>query len=309
MKILFATDGSDSASNAAGMLTRFPFPVDRSAVVMTVFDSKLLAVGKHLDLDESQNRVIKEAEQTLREDIDQLLADNASRLKDAGWVCSTESRMGNPAEEIIKTADELQPDMIVLGSHGHKGVKHFLLGGVSDRVLRHAHCSVLIVKPSTRLSAPPDDSSQHLPWRILVAYDGSNSAQEAISLCASLPLHKDAEISVVSVMPMIHMYHQDLRQQLNPIWQQKKLAQKKALEQAVNDLQWPTRQVTTELLEGADVSQVILDIAKTRDIDLVVIGSKGRSTFERFMLGSITNYVAGHAPCSVMVVRARVVPD
>jgi nucleotide-binding universal stress UspA family protein len=305
MKILFATDGSDGARNAMELLTHFPFPGDRSAVVMTVLDSKQLAVDRHLALDEDQDRLLRETEQTLLEESGQLLATESARLTDAGWICSTELRRGGPAEEIIKAAEEFQPDVIVLGSHGHKGVKHFLLGSVSERVLRHAHCSVLIVKPSPGLSAPPDAAGPRAPWRILVAYDDSDPAKEAIGLCASLPLPDDTQISVVGIMPMIHMYRQDIRQHFNDIWRKQKHARTKTLEKAVDALQWSTPHVTAELLESTDVSREIVDIVKDRAMDLVVIGSKGRSTFKRFLLGSITSRVAGHAPCSVMVVRAR----
>jgi nucleotide-binding universal stress UspA family protein len=305
MKILFATDGSDGAEIAAAMLTRFPFPDDRSAVVMTVVDSRLLAVDKHVVLDEDQNRLLEETEQTLREESEQLLAAESGRLKDAGWICTTEIRTGNPSEEIIKAADELQPDIIVLGSHGHKGVKHFVLGSVSDRVLRHAHCSVLIVRPSPALSAPLDDAGQPSPWRILVAYDDSEPAKEAISLCASLPLDDETEVSVIGVMPVLHMFRQDIRQRMNSIWQQQKQARKKTLEKAVEALRWTTPQATAELLSGSNISHEILAFVEDRAIDLVVIGSKGRSAIKRFMLGSITNDVSDHAPCSVMVVRKR----
>jgi nucleotide-binding universal stress UspA family protein len=308
MKILFATDGSDSAGIAAAMLTRFPFPDDRSAIVLTVVDSRPLSVD-HVDLDEDQNRLLKETEKILREESEQLLATESGRLKEAGWICSTEIRMGNPSEEIIKAADELKPDSIVLGSHGHRGVKHLVLGSVSDRVLRHAHCSVLIVRPSPALSAPLDDAGQHSSWRILVAYDDSEPAKKAISLCASLPLNDETEVSVIGVMPVIHMFRQDISQRLNSIWQQQKHARKKNLEKAVAALQWTTPRVTSELLSGSSISHEILTFVEGKAIDLVVIGSKGRSAFKRFMLGSITNDVADHVPCSVMVVRTRVPSD
>jgi nucleotide-binding universal stress UspA family protein len=305
MKILFATDGSDSAGNAVEMLQRFPFPDDRRAVVMTVVDSKLLAVDRHLVLEGDQDRLLRESEQVLREESEQLLAAASARLEEAGWVCSTEVRAGDPAEEIIKTADELKPDMIVLGSHGLTGVRQFLLGSVSGRVLRHAHCSVMIVKPLPGWSVPAGAAGRLPPWRILVAYDDSEPAREAIDLCASLPLDDHTEVSVVGVEPLIHMYRQDIHQQLSDIWRQQRHARQKTLESAVIARRWTTPRVAAELLEGSSISKAILDFVEDRGIDLVVIGNKGHSTFKRFLLGSITNYVADHAACSVMVVRTR----
>ncbi len=53
---------------------------------------------------------------------------------------------GDPGEEIAKHADELGVDMIVMPSHGRRGVKHLLLGSVAERVLRYAHCPVLVLR-------------------------------------------------------------------------------------------------------------------------------------------------------------------
>ncbi|NNJ93624.1 MAG: universal stress protein [Halobacteria archaeon] len=303
MKILLATDGSDSARDAVDLLIRFPFPKNSSVTVMAVIDIKNLDMVEPYGLDADHYRILQETEQTIHEEREQLLAAESARLRDAGWSDSTEIRKGDPAEEIIQAAEELQADLVVLGSHGTGEIKHYMLGNVSDRVLRHACCSVLVVKPSPKQSMPAESADQALPWRILMSYDGSEPAKKAIRLCASLPLDDNAEVSVVSVMPMVHMYRQDIRQQMNTIWQQQKHARKEALKSAVTALQWSTPHVSSTLLESADVSQAILEIAEKDAIDLVVLGYKGRSAVKRFLLGSITSRIVHHAPCSVMVVR------
>lgn len=303
MKILLATDGSDSARAAVDMLIHFPFPRDSSATVVTVIDDKVFTLYKPSDIDEDQDKLLQETEQTIQEESEQLLADESARLREAGWSGTTELRRGNPAEEIIQAAEDLQPDLIVMGSQGMTGVKHFLLGSVSDRVLEHASCSVLIVKDSPKMASTAAAADASLPWRILIAYDDSEPAKKAISLCASLPMDDNAEVKVVSVMPMIHMFRQDIRQQLNNIWLQEKHAKAESLKHAVSAIQWSTPHVTSELIESADVSEAILNIVEQGAMDLIVLGSKGRSPVKRFLLGSITSHTADHAPCSVLVVR------
>ena len=303
MKILLATDGSDGAKAAVDMLIHFPFPKDSSATVMSVIDDKLFTLYKPSDIDEDQDHLLQEAEKTIREDTEQLLDTESARLREAGWSGSSELRRGNPAEQIIEAAEELQPDLIVMGSHGITGVKHFLLGSVSDRVLEHASCSVLIVKPSPKMASSAAAADPSLPWRMLIAYDDSEPAKKAISLCASLPLDDNAEVKVISVMPMIHMYRQDIRQQLNTIWQQEKHAKAEALKAAVSALQWTTPHVSSKLMESANVSEAILDSAEQGTMDLIVLGYKGRSKVKRFLLGSITSHIADHAPCSVLAIR------
>ena len=289
MKILLATDGSNGARSAVDLLINFPFPGNSSATVMTVIDDRVFSMDMPPDLDEDQGRLLEEAEQSLREDNEQLLADESARLRDAGWSVSTEMRTGDPAEEIIQAGEELRPDLIVLGPHGDDGMKHFLLGSVSDRVLQHACCSVLIARQSPGLSVPAEPGAPGLPWRILMAYDDSEPARQAIRFCASLPLDDHAEVNVVSVMPLIHMYRQDIRQHMNTIWQQQKHNREKSLESAVNSLQWSTPHVSSELRESANVSREIIEIAEEKAMDMVVLGYKGRSTFKRFLIGSITS--------------------
>lgn len=54
--------------------------------------------------------------------------------------------VGSPAEEILKAADDLQADMIVVGSHGRTGLERFMMGSVSSQVVAHATCSVLLAR-------------------------------------------------------------------------------------------------------------------------------------------------------------------
>ncbi|MBI4514638.1 MAG: universal stress protein [Deltaproteobacteria bacterium] len=53
---------------------------------------------------------------------------------------------GSPAREIVHLAEEAKADLIVISTHGHTGLKHIVLGSVAERVLRHAHCAVLVVR-------------------------------------------------------------------------------------------------------------------------------------------------------------------
>jgi nucleotide-binding universal stress UspA family protein len=56
-------------------------------------------------------------------------------------------REGIPQEEVIRVAATLKPDLIVLGSHGHKNLRRLLLGSTAEHVVRHAPCPVLVVRP------------------------------------------------------------------------------------------------------------------------------------------------------------------
>ena len=75
-----------------------------------------------------------------------LVAKTADALRSAGVKVSTAVIQGDPKSIIIDDAKAWSADLIVLGSHGRKGLERFLLGSVSEAVLRHAHCSVEIVR-------------------------------------------------------------------------------------------------------------------------------------------------------------------
>jgi nucleotide-binding universal stress UspA family protein len=75
-----------------------------------------------------------------------LLARAAKSLTDAGFKTETLLREGDIRETILDTAQEWKADLIVMGSHSHRGARRFLLGSVAESVVRHAPCSVEVVR-------------------------------------------------------------------------------------------------------------------------------------------------------------------
>ncbi|HUT52627.1 MAG TPA: universal stress protein [bacterium] len=75
------------------------------------------------------------------------LKELAGQCKDAGVETGFAVREGVPFAEIIALAEEQKADLIVMGSQGRRGLSHFLVGSVAERVVRRAHCNVLCIKP------------------------------------------------------------------------------------------------------------------------------------------------------------------
>jgi universal stress protein A len=75
-----------------------------------------------------------------------LLARAAKSLTDAGFKTETLLREGDVRETILDIAQEWKADLIVVGSHSHRGARRFLLGSVAESVVRHATCSVEVVR-------------------------------------------------------------------------------------------------------------------------------------------------------------------
>lgn len=85
----------------------------------------------------------------------QALAEYAQRVQAAGLTCETVTDIASPFQRIVDYAAEQHVDMIVMGTHGHTGLQHVLLGSVAERVVRLAPCPVLVTQglPETSTAA------------------------------------------------------------------------------------------------------------------------------------------------------------
>jgi nucleotide-binding universal stress UspA family protein len=298
MKILLATDGSETAESALDFVQAFPFPEDSDITLITVMEEEMLAGTGHEGLSVEQQRTLRETKEAVREACEELLDKQSERLRNAGWAGSTLLRSGHPADEIVRAADELDIDLVVVGSHGLTGIKRYLLGSVSSRVLEYAPCSVLIVKGTH------DGRMVDTRLRMLLAYDESPSAEKAVDFCSSLPLGKQVEVTVLTVMPLVTLYRQDIAQQLSWLWQQQKRAAEEALERVTKEVAWATPNVYSKLLESDDIAEAILNTAREKDCELLVAGHKGRGAIKKFLIGSVAVRLAHHADCSVLAVKS-----
>ena len=306
MNILIATDGSEHADNALEFVMRFPFPRDSRMTVLAVVDDIPMLPAELDALDDIQIEALNAANKRLREEAEERVAREGKRLREDGWTGETLVRNGNPVDEILRVADETDADLIVLGSHGTGRAKRFLLGSVSDRVLEYASCSVLIVKRKRGAAAAvPVEPGTNAAYKIMLAYDSSDVAHQALDLCASLPLEQGSEINVIYVMPLITAYRQDVRQHINNIWLQKKQIMQTELDKAVRSLQWAAATVTTQLREADNVSDEILTAAEQAGSELIIYGCKDKGALKRFLFGSITRRMARYAACTVWAVRAK----
>ena len=306
MKILLATDGSDTARAAGDFLLKFPSPAGSEVELLNVIRDTYFKSEEWEDwqgLDDEQRAELEEAEQLERKGREELVAEEAERLRSAGWTSSTEIRTGQPANEIVRAAGKFGANLIVLGSVGTSGTRGFHLGRVCSTVLEYAPVSVLVAKPPTA-EATPSTGSEKPPFRLLIAFDGSQSARKAVEFCQSLPLDEQSEVHVLGVLRLIRGFRQDVQQRLSKVWQQKKTAAKAALDEVVKDEGWATPHVSSELREGSSVTEAIMHVAEKTHSDLIVLGDKGKSSVESFLLGSATRRIPRHAPCPVLTVRA-----
>jgi nucleotide-binding universal stress UspA family protein len=138
-RILVPTDFSDAASEA----------VQAAMVLARSFDAgiELLHVMATVSLLPPPMEVVPFSVlmPELSKKVKERLTEEAQRVQAAGIPCDTHSREGSPHLEIIKRSQEMGADLIVMGTHGHGGLAHAVLGSVTERVLHKSRCPVLVV--------------------------------------------------------------------------------------------------------------------------------------------------------------------
>lgn len=133
--------------------------------------------------------------------------------------------------------------------------------------------------------------------KILVAYDGSESAKRALDHAAGLS-QNGASISVISVAEELPQFGRAAAM-LVP---EEDTERRRELVEAESSLK--ERGIDAKLVERVgDPAEKIIDEAEREHVDLVVMGSRGLNTAQRWLLGSVSTKVVQHAPCNVFVVR------
>ncbi len=147
MKILLATDGTKHGDAAAEMVMKLCLGADDSIHLISVVD---MAVPMSIDLYGGYLPDTTELEKTAKENAAKVVADTSARLgshyEGNGVAITGDVLFGSPDSRIVETAEEMGTDLIVMGSHGYKRWERLLLGSVSNSVVHHAHCSVLVVR-------------------------------------------------------------------------------------------------------------------------------------------------------------------
>ena len=147
MNILLATDGTKYGEAAAEMLGKFNLSDGDAVKIINVVD---MAVPLAIDIYGSYLPDTTVLENAARESAGKVVDDTIAKLRgffgETSVDISSDILFGSPDGRIVETAEEMGADLIVIGSHGYKRWERLLLGSVSDSVVHHAPCSVMVVR-------------------------------------------------------------------------------------------------------------------------------------------------------------------
>lgn len=234
--------------------------------------------------------------------IQEIVDDSQRRLdaavRDAGAAgaarVSGVLRNGPAWGEIVGLLESQGFDLCVIGTHGRTGLSRILVGSVAEKVIRHAPCSVLAVRPDGEVK----------PFaHALVPTDFSDSARHALDLAPRL-VQPGGAITLLHVIEVPVAYAgeaptPDFARDLDA-------RSAAALEEEVARIRrTTTAAITARSRIGYPGAQTLAALDHDPTIDLVVMGSHGRTGLKRMLLGSVAEKVVRHARCPVLVARTR----
>jgi nucleotide-binding universal stress UspA family protein len=296
-RILLATDVSPEATRAAQMAVGLSTRLDSElhlvhvGVAPSVYaaaESEILDFEFH---EKIRERAEEEAEITLNEQV--------AEIREAGGeVAGAHARVGRPDAEIVRVAEEIGAGLVVLGSRGMGPIRRALMGSVSRSVVRHAHCSVLVVRES--------GGGGELPSKILLAFDGSVEAQLAARAAVEITGAADSELHVLYTM-------QTERYMPYPgpeVWEDWKANLERAKRHARSWVEGQAKGMQADGPKAAHAhlafgrpDEEIVKLSEELEAELIVLGSRGLGRMRRALMGSVSDSVVRHAHCSVLVVR------
>jgi nucleotide-binding universal stress UspA family protein len=288
VKILVAYDGSSSSEAVIREAVARPWPGGSEFALIAALDPFFFTKAPLL-LDEAKRST------------EQALEEAAKPLQQAGWPVKTQMVLENPRHAITRCAADWKAELILLGSHGKSAFSRLLLGSTAQAVLRHATCSVEIVRGSEK------EAATGRGMHILVPTDGSEDAENAVKMVATVPWPSGTEARVISCPELPNLigefpyYSPD---QIEELSKNGEAHAKESVRKAAAMLAKTALKICTEVTEPKDSpARAILEMADEWKADLIVMGSHGRRGLDRIVLGSVSESVALHARCSVEVAR------
>ena len=200
---------------------------------------------------------------------------------------------GDVAGAIVDTALAEQADLIVMSTHGYSGLTRWVLGSVTEKVLRSAACPVLAVR-----------AARH-PQKVLITLDGSPLSDRAIEPGIAVAQGLGATVTLLRVVPSVsidwkldeHENGLSRRLQEDLIGEAKDYLRARSEAAARSGVA-----IKSEVRIGSP-AEIILEHVETYGTDLIVMATHGRTGLKRWVYGSVTAKVLRSVNCSMLVIR------
>lgn len=225
------------------------------------------------------------------------------RMKAKGYVGldvhQTSERAFDAAPAILEYAEAHDVDLIVMGTHGRRGLRALTLGSVAAEVVRVAPCTVLTVRDGKK---PVPESIQ----RILVPYDFSDHSRDALAVALELAKSVQAHVDLIHIVE--DRFHPAFYGPfLQSVYDMEPDIEKKAVRHLRTEIdQFGGVDLVRNLTAfGGYPARDISRYAERHEIDLIVMSTHGLTGLSHFVMGSVTEKTVSHAGCPVLIVKRR----
>lgn len=280
--ILFPTDGSDTAASVIEYAIGVADEHDAAIHVLYVADT---------DRDSLAN-VRGEIVDSLTQVGERAVAETAERVREHGVTVHTSVLQGDPSRTIVDYAGEVDADLLVMSTHGRRGVERALLGSVTERVVNTAPVPVLVVNPDT-------DRARYPASDLLVPTDGSPGAERAlaegidIAAATGATLHLLHVVETGTLGPDVRTVVQD--EAVNERAEEIVEAARTTAEESVDDV--------VDSIAHGHAHRGIRDYTEDEDIDLLVLGTQGQTEFGWYALGGVSSKLVRSSPVPLVMTR------
>jgi nucleotide-binding universal stress UspA family protein len=206
----------------------------------------------------------------------------ATKAEAAATGVDMETRMSrgvSVAGTILEEAEVVKPDLILMGRYGRTGLERLLVGSVTARVIGQSPFNVLVVPKGATIAFD----------RILVGSDGSPYSEAAFAAALDLARGREGKLFGVSVAA-----------EEGEIPRAQEIVHR--MMAAANQAGMPFQGL---MPQGVAADHGIIQAAIKNEVDLIVMGSHGRTGLKRLLMGSVTERVIGQSPCPVLVVKKK----
>jgi len=193
----------------------------------------------------------------------------------------------------------MKSDVIVMGRRGRTGLEKMLMGSVAAKVIGYAPCKVLVVPRFAMISCK----------NILIATDGSKYSVAAATEAIGIAKRCKSNLIIITVV------HTEALSSMSPdtgyTQSQQEVIERQELQRAERNISGVKELAEKEGIHAEGIIsegrpyEAIAKAALEKNIDLIVIGSHGRTGVSKFLMGSVTERVIGHAESAVLVVKAE----
>lgn len=283
MRILFCTDGSDTSLNAFHNATSY---IEKAIVdPICIIDWTFLPTSMNIDT-ATYSKAYENIADSVLNNTEDLIYQKGLTLGDKI------KNFGSPLEGILEQIEKERYDLILMGSHGKKGLQKWL-GSVSRQVVSNTKVPVFISKKETNNK------------KVLIAVDGSEQTLSSLKHALKLLNLKDKDIYIVSVKESPEYFPMEAnfdKNWLDSIEKQQKIHATKAINAAKTVLEEHEIGVQNETILTGNSAQKIIEYADMEKVDLIIMGARIRTDLSKLLLGSVSKRVLENANCDVMIV-------